>query len=341
MSESLRAILELRVSILLTFLFVICLSASNGYGVFCGRKVPSQVVYQTNADLIGSYEALVTNSLVKVKADMTQKGLLWFQFRDSQTVFLLSALGKLQVKWSDVHEKRILYRFVKDLLVAKPNEKLAIQPLKQQTWIEYPPPPSFKLYWCGEATEFVLKSATEKGEKGNSSETRVTDGVSSSRTVSKSDAESPRVETFRSKLENVEKALEELRHDYRFFREPTLNEVALKSGCLDLGILRRGLTLSSWKSVSEEEAKRTAEAAINLAGWLWLKEKGEFTPLLFSLYKKSFESASMSVIGKAQIILKNYPDLVPKVSGEALRWPDETKRKWTELFGVRPPVPPN
>jgi len=49
--------------------------------------MPSQVAYQTNADLNGSHEALVNNSLVKVKADMTQKGLLWFQFKDSQTVF--------------------------------------------------------------------------------------------------------------------------------------------------------------------------------------------------------------------------------------------------------------
>jgi hypothetical protein len=49
----------------------------------------------------------------------------------------------------------------------------------------------------------------------------------------------------------------------------------------------------------------------------------------------------VSVAGKAQAILRNYPDLVPMVFGEAVRWPDETKRNWMQLFGVRPPVPPN
>jgi hypothetical protein len=104
---------------------------SNGYGVFCGQ-MPSQVVYQTNADLIASYEAMAKNPLVI--ATMTEKGLLWFKFKDNQTVFQLSSIGKLQVKWNDEHEKRTLYKLIKNLLVANPNEKLVINPLRQQTW---------------------------------------------------------------------------------------------------------------------------------------------------------------------------------------------------------------
>jgi hypothetical protein len=281
---------------------------------------------------------MVKNTLVQ--ADMTEKGLLWFRFKDNPTPFLLSPAGKLQVRWKDLSEKKTLFRLLRNLLVAKPSEKLVIKPLKQQAWIDYPPPLSFKVYWCDYATEFVLRSTNENEEEGKSGKTQVIDGVSSSGTVSKNDVESLRVEKFRGELADVRKALEDLRHEYRFFREPTLNEVAVKSGCLDSEILRIGLSLAGWKSQPHKEAKRTAEEAINLAGWLWLKEKGELSPLLFTLYKMSIEAASMSVIGKAQAILKNYPDLVPKVSGEALRWPDETKRKWMQLFGVRPPVPP-
>src|SRR3990170_4943905 len=119
----------------------------------------SQVVYETNADWTASQEAMAKNPLVV--ADVTEKGLLWFRFIDNHTVFLLSPMGKLQVKWTDVSEKRTLYRLVKNLLVAKPNEKLLIRPVKQQTWIEYPVPDSFKLYWCDIASEFFLKTSDE------------------------------------------------------------------------------------------------------------------------------------------------------------------------------------
>ena len=127
-------------------------------------KLPSQVVYQTNADWVASQEAMGKNSSL-VMADTTAKGLLWFKFKDSQTVFQLSPMGKLQVKWNDLHEKKTLYKLVKNLLVANLNEKLVIKPLKQQMWIEYPVPESFKLYWCDQATEFVLKKAPETKEE--------------------------------------------------------------------------------------------------------------------------------------------------------------------------------
>ena len=296
--------------------------------------MPSQVVYQTNADLIASYEALVNNSLVKVKADMTQKGLLWFQFKDSQTVFLLSAMGKLQVKWNDEHEKRLLYKFVKNLLVAKPNEKLVIKPLKQQTWIEYPAPESFKLYWCDEATEFVLKTTPETREDHKIEEAKPAEAISGSGGTSKSDGED-----FKARWTTVIEAVEELRRELRFFREPTFNEVALKSGCLDSEILRIGLGFARWKTQSPEEAKWIAEQAINLAGWLMFKETGELNPQLVALSKKSIDAASLDAVGRAQVILKNCPHLVPKVAGAELKWPDETKIEWIKIFGGEPPAP--
>ena len=100
-----------------------------------------------------------------VIVDMTAKGLLWFKFKDSKTVFQLSPMGKLQVKWNNLDEKKTLYKLVKNLLVAIPNEKLVIKPLKQQMWIEYPVPDSFKVFWCDEATEFVHKEIETKEEE--------------------------------------------------------------------------------------------------------------------------------------------------------------------------------
>jgi len=287
----------------------------------------SQVVYETNADLISSHEAMVKNPLVV--ADITQKGLLWFRFIDNHTVFLLSPMGKLQVKWTDVSEKRTLYRLVKNLLVANPNEKLMIRPVKQQTWIEYPVPDSFKLYWCDKTTEFILKTT---------SETKEDQKLDSQKTVRGGTSEKD-LEKFRIKMATIREALEELRRELRFFREPTFNEVALKSERLDSKILRTGLTLAGWKPQSQEEAKRTAEEAINLAGWLRFKEKGELNPQLVALSKKAIDAASLDAVGRAQVILKNYPDLVPKVDVTTLRWPDETKVKWMQIFGGEPPAP--
>ena len=91
--------------------------------------------------------------------------MLWFKFKDSQTVFQLSPIGKLQVKWNDLDEKKTLYKLVKNLLVANPNERLVIKPLKQQTWIEYPVPEPLKFFWCDEVTEFVHKKAPETKEE--------------------------------------------------------------------------------------------------------------------------------------------------------------------------------
>jgi len=75
-----------------------------------------------------------------------------------------------------------------------------------------------------------------------------------------------------------------------------------------------------------------------LAGWLMFREKGGLNPRLVALSKKAINDARMSAIERAQAILKNYPDLVPKVDATALRWPDETKLKWIQIFGGDPPA---
>lgn len=274
--------------------------------------MPSQVVYQTNADFIASQEAMVKR--IDIKADVSQKGLLTFWFRGSQTVFVLAPTGKLQVKWSSLQEKTIYFRFLKDVLIAYEKEELVIKPLRQQTWIEYPVPKSFKLFWCDQATEHILKKPdTDKQESEN--------------------------EPFVLKLESVSLAVEGLRHELRFLREPTVKEVAEKLGCIISKYLKDFLLQANWKNESKEDIKKIAEQAINLAGWLNFKEKGESNPQLIALSQRAIDSAPMKAMNRAQLILKNCPDIVPKVHLNELKWSFETKTMWIQVFGNKPPPP--
>lgn len=146
--------------------FVIPLSNVARIRGILRSTMPTQVVYQTNADWYQTREAIVNNPLMK--SDTTEKGLIKFWFKSNPTLFMLSPNGKLQVKWNNLNEKKTLYRLVQNLLVAKLGEKLTITPLKQQTWIEYPVPESFKLYWCDKVSEFILKKeANANDEKGS------------------------------------------------------------------------------------------------------------------------------------------------------------------------------
>ena len=276
------------------------------------------MVYQTNADWHATYDALVKNSLVI--ADTTQKGLIQFWFKDSPTLFMLSPTGKLQVKWNNLDEKKILFKWVKNLLVAGDGKTLVVKPLRQQVWIEYPVPPSFKLYWCSEATEYVLKKPA----------------FESSKRCSGAGAEKISAEV-KAEFFKVKNAVNELRREFRFFREPTFNEVALKSGCLNAQRLRDYLVLTYWRDDSEW-AERTAEQAINLAAWLRFKESGELEPQLIALCKKAIDSSSMDALARARLILKTYPELVPTINQGKFEWPDETKKKWIEVFGSKPPI---
>ncbi|MBT0160422.1 hypothetical protein G4O51_10695 [Candidatus Bathyarchaeota archaeon A05DMB-2] len=277
------------------------------------------MVYQTNADWHTTYEALVNNSLVI--ADTTQKGLIQFWFRDSPTLFMLAPTGKLQVKWNNYDEKKILFKLVKNLLVAGDGEKLVVKPLRQQVWIEYPVPQSFKLYWCSDATEYVLKKTA----------------IEQSKRCSEIGAKKISAEV-KAEFFKVKNAVTELRREFRFFREPTFNEVALKSGCLNAQRLRNYLVLTYWKDDSEG-AELTAKQAINLAAWLRFKQSSQLDPQLIALCKKAIDSATMDALVRARLILKTYPELVPTINSGKLEWPDETKNKWIQVFGSEPPAP--
>lgn len=295
----------------------------------------TQVVYQTNADWYATRDALVNNVLMK--ADTTEKGLIRFWFKKNPTLFMLSPTGKLQVKWSDVNEKKTLFNLVKNLLVPNPNEKLVIKPLKQQTWIDYPVSASFKLYWCSEVDEYVLRKSLENSTRQNSEAIPSLVKTSSISETPKSDKDA-----YKNKLDKVSEALQVLRREFRYFREPSFNEVALKAGCLDTNTVRVALAFSLWSQQNFEEAKRTAEDALNLACWLRFMEKKRLSsvdPDLIEFAHKVIDSAALSVIKKAQLIRKDYPTLIPKVGSNELIWPKQTKMKWKQVFGDDSPMP--
>ena len=119
----------------------------------------NQVVYETNADYFRSYEKLEdAKSTFVASLDQTKKGHIWFRLAGTETVFMLTPNGKLQVAWSDSKEKQGLFKIIRNLLVSKQGQTLEITPLHQQAFISYPPPKIFSLYWCEEETEYIKKT---------------------------------------------------------------------------------------------------------------------------------------------------------------------------------------
>ncbi len=236
------------------------------------------------------------------------------------------------VKWNDLHEKKALFRLVRNLLVARENEKLFVKPLKQQLWIDYPVPEKFRIYWCDEVDELVLekRSGDKCGGEGASG--------GSSR-----DAE--------LELKLIVCSLENLRKEFRYLREPTLNEVAVSSGCSDPELTKKGLELGHWKDESLEEAKKVAEEAINLAGCMRLKEKADRPDYTYAgrmetidLHSQVYDfcneylnHALRNAVKLTWIIRQEYPKLAPKVTLFGFKWPEETQNKWRQVFGCDPP----
>jgi hypothetical protein len=142
-------------------------------------------------------------------------------------------------------------------------------------------------------------------------------------------------------VEKVRKALEELRGEFRFFKEPTVKQVACRAGMrpdIVESILYELAPQTGWAE-PQENAEKEAEHAVNLAGWLLWKQKSENNSRLEELSAEAINNASPDTGRRAKNILKMYPDLVPVVDGTELRWPEETKRNWQQIFGCEPPPP--
>jgi len=179
----------------------------------------------------------------------------------------------------------------------------------------------------------------------------------------------PLPDILRVEAENNIRIIEEARRELRFFREPTVEEIAAKIGChpedarfILNEFVNAGLT--DWREQSGQEAEKEAKDAITLAGLLFLEKEGQQTRRLKALCEKVKSMASSGVRKRAEDILKNYPDMVPKAIWESpeldpkaskrpigkgvvvpdpevnwivLQWPDETNIKWRQIFHSEPP----
>jgi len=118
----------------------------------------TQVVYETNADYAASLQKLYESGRVAgcEVSDYSGrvKGTLEFNFKGTETIFILSRYGKLEVKWKNPEEKKKLLELVEHYLVPKEGQKLYVNPIMQQLKIYYPAPPEFKVYWCDEKTQY-------------------------------------------------------------------------------------------------------------------------------------------------------------------------------------------
>jgi DNA-binding MarR family transcriptional regulator len=158
---------------------------------------------------------------------------------------------------------------------------------------------------------------------------------------------------FESMLERkVKEAVDELRGEFFFLREPTVKEVASRVGELPEKVREILYNLApkiGWKEQEKDEAEKEAENAINLAGWLkWLK-KGEQNSELAKMAEDSLQTASGHIIEMAKRILENFPQIVPEAEPSSsgphhfveggLEWKDETLKAWRRVFKSEPPVP--
>jgi hypothetical protein len=73
--------------------------------------------------------------------------------------------------------------------------------------------------------------------------------------------EEVKLSKFVVELNNVEKSVEQLRREFRFFREPLQNKVALESGCKDSSALKMGLARANCRPKPWEGTEWLAEKA--------------------------------------------------------------------------------
>lgn len=162
----------------------------------------TQIVYGTNIDFGASVEKIAESELIVW--DRTEKDLVWFQIKGTTTVFVLSPRGKMQVKWENPEEKKILMKVVESILVPRDGQKLEIKPVGQQAFVKYPPPEKFRLYWCDETTEYE-RQALQKEMYGDAFATALSSGKFVLATVGKSEI---RREVYEMRLEQIEQYLQ-------------------------------------------------------------------------------------------------------------------------------------
>jgi len=141
--------------------------------------------------------------------------------------------------------------------------------------------------------------------------------------------------------ETIRKALEEWRIEASCLREPVVEEVAYRVGKvpeLVKPVLFKIARETGWRE-PDKDAKKEAEDAINLAGWLSLKEKNDLSGPMQRHAEIAINEALPAVKKRAQNIMCQCSEYIPTPVDNELRWPQKTKNKWKELFGSEPPKP--
>jgi DNA-binding HxlR family transcriptional regulator len=157
---------------------------------------------------------------------------------------------------------------------------------------------------------------------------------------------------FESDLERkVREAVEELRIGFKFFREPTVKEVAFKVGETPETVRPMLFGLApkiGWREQDREEAEKEAEEAVNLAGWMVWLQRGEQNAELNKMVEEAKQAASDGIVERARRIVENCPELAPEAkpashgphsfcSAGLDPWPEETERGWMRVFLKEPP----
>lgn len=120
----------------------------------------TQVVYDTNADFDASEENIRTSGLVA--SHVNSKGTLVFNFKDTETVFLLFHTGILQVRWRSIEEKKTLFKLVKCLLAPLSGEALRVEPKSQLKEIMYRE--KVRTFWCEEEIDYAVVTPRKQRE---------------------------------------------------------------------------------------------------------------------------------------------------------------------------------
>ena len=144
----------------------------------------------------------------------------------------------------------------------------------------------------------------------------------------------------KAETDNVKKAVEELRKEFYYLKDPTLNEVACKVGKPPATIeplLYAQAQQTGW-SPPDETTQTEAQDAINLAGWLNAEKNNQITPQRKPRLEQTKARASKRTRQIAQNLLENFPNLVPTVIDDRLIWPDETEAAWYRTFKTKSPA---
>jgi len=152
--------------------------------------------------------------------------------------------------------------------------------------------------------------------------------------------------------EKVKNAVEELRREFMFLKEPSVKEVAVKVGELPERVRPLLFNLApkiGWIEQDKDEVEKEAEKAINLAGWMMWLQKGEQNQELAKMAEEAMQTALSHTVETAKRILENVPQIVPEAKpissgpyhhvAAGLEWREETLKAWQRVFKSEPPAP--